>query len=57
MKKTLIDRTLKALKPAEKPFEAMVTAVRGFGLRVLGKLKAVVEPAPAQQLVRLAASA
>ena len=35
MKKTLTDRTLKALKPAEKPYEVMDAIVRGFGARIM----------------------
>ena len=35
MKKTLSDRTLKALKPAEKPYEVMDAVVRSFGVRIM----------------------
>jgi integrase len=43
MKKTLTDRTLKALKPAAKPYEVMDAEVKGFGIRVLGKSEAPVK--------------
>ena len=35
MKKTLRDRTLKALKPEEKPYEVMDAVVRSFGVRIM----------------------
>jgi integrase len=42
MKKNLTDRTLKALKPKEKPYEIMDIVVPGFGVRVMGKPEAPV---------------
>jgi len=35
MKKTLTDRTLKALKPEVKPYEVMDAVVRSFGVRIM----------------------